>query len=225
MSVFVTGTDTDVGKTIVSATILAGYQSLGAAYWKPIATGGTEESDSRTILELAPPGTHVLPEVYSFRAPVSPHLAARLEERPIQRQVVLSAFQNNLDTDRPLVIEGIGGLLVPLNEDGWLLADLLSEVGLPVVLVASTRVGTINHTLLSLEAAHQRGLLMLGVVFNGPRNPSNLEAVERFGGVPVIGHLGQLERVDAQSVSRASESFDLGSRLLRALQGTETPNG
>lgn len=220
MSFIVTGTGTGVGKTIVSALILTRYGKRGQlAYWKPIATGSEEESDTRTVVRLAPRGVEVLPEVYSYGPPVSPHLAARLARRPIEPALVVEAFVAHAagSAERNLLVEGVGGLLVPLTDRGLLLADLLAELHLPLLVVASSQLGTINHTLLTLEAARARRLLVAGVVLSGPRNPENRAAIERFGKVEVLAEALPIPSVTRDGIARAARTFDRKGRIKELL--------
>lgn len=177
--VFVTGTDTGVGKTVVSAWLT---RSWDADYWKPVQSGTSDEWDSDAIDLLAPRAVRH-PSTYALAAPLSPHEAARLEG------VVIDLERFHLPaTRRPLVVEGAGGALVPLNDDA-LMVDLMVRLGLPVVVVARSSLGTINHTLLTLEALRARRLDVAGVVMNGPRDPANRAAIERFGRVRVLAEL------------------------------------
>jgi len=152
----------------------------------------------------------ILQESYLFEPPVSPHLAARLAGKRIDPEQVVQALKTYQQENdgRALVIEGIGGLLVPLTVEGYLLADLLEEMSLPCLLVASSTLGTINHTLLTLEAMRSRDLELVGVVLNGPRNRENRLAIEEFGCVQIIGEMEPIDPLSPQSVLRASRGFD-----------------
>lgn len=193
--VFVTGTDTDVGKTLVSA-ILA--KAWGGDYWKPYQTGiAVAAGDTETVAALlGPGGGHVLhPPACVLRAPLAPWAAARAEGVTLD----VSALRPPR-TAVPLVVEGAGGLYVPVDEH-CMMIDLAARLALPVVLVARSTLGTINHTLLSLRALRARGLPVLGVVMNGPPSPGNREALERFGPARVIAEIPPLARVDAAAVA------------------------
>jgi dethiobiotin synthase len=194
LRLFVTGTDTGVGKTLVSAVLLAG---LGGRYWKPVQSGEPADTDWVRQATGLPQG-HFAQETYRFRRALSPHAAAALEGV----EIALDAFQ--APAAEQLIIEGAGGVLVPLNHQ-HLMADLMAHLGLPVLLVARSGLGTINHTLLSLEALRNRGLEVLGVVVNGPKNPGNEEAIARFGQVPVLAALEPLARLDAAGLREAYE--------------------
>lgn len=201
--VFVTGTDTDAGKTVVSACLV---HRLGAAYWKPVQSGIDigPDGDSGTVAHLAnlPPDRLLRPR-HVYGAPLSPDQAARLEGQAIALDdFTLPACKY------PLVIEGAGGLLVPLNNQS-LMIDLIACLGLPVVLVARTGLGTINHSLLSLEALHRRGLAVAGVVFSGPPHPDNVDAVARFGGAPILGTVPRLDPLTPDAVAQAAATLTL----------------
>jgi len=185
MRLVVAGTDTDVGKTVVSALLVEG---LGARYWKPVQSGLEGGSDServRRLLDL--PAERLLPEAYRLSAPVSPHWAAERDG------LVLDPDRLALpEGEGPLVVECAGGLLVPLRRD-WLQIDQIQRWGLPVVLVARSGLGTLNHTLLSLEALRQRSITVLGLVLNGPLHPDNPRTLAELGGVPLLAELPPLE--------------------------------
>ncbi|HEV3220758.1 MAG TPA: dethiobiotin synthase [Candidatus Acidoferrales bacterium] len=186
---FITGTDTGVGKTVLSA-LLCG--ALDACYWKPIQTGTDEEMDSRTVADLAElPEARIIPEAYRFRQPVSPHLAARWAgERILLKNIEMP----EVAPGAALIVEGAGGVLVPLNEREFMV-DLMRDLKLPVLLAARSTLGTINHTLLSLAALGRAGLDVAGVVLIGERNADNREAIEEFGRVRVVGEIPPLEKL------------------------------
>lgn len=220
MSLIITGTDTGVGKTVASAVILARHgRRLPLAYWKPVASGTGEGLDSDFVRRAAGDRCDVLPERYAFAAPVSPHLAARLAGQQIDPEAILAALVEHglAARARSLVIEGIGGLLVPLTEGGYLFADLAREMSLPCVVVARSTLGTINHTLLTLEALRRRSLELAGVVLVGPPNAENRAAIERFGAARVIGEIPPLGRLGPAAIQRAARSFDRRGRLGRYL--------
>lgn len=213
MSLAVLGTGTEVGKTVVSALLAERYAELRPAYWKPVASGAREGRDTGTVRRLTDPAVEVLDETYLFDEPASPHLAARLEGRAIDTARLLDAYRRHAARRRPLVVEGIGGLLVPLDDLGTLAADFFVELGMPAVVVALSTLGTINHTLLTLEAMRSRGLRPAGVVLNGPPEPENRRAVERFGEIEVVGELPPLDPLDRPALARAALSFDVSERL------------
>jgi dethiobiotin synthetase len=187
---FVTGTDTNVGKTVLSALLVA---ALDAMYWKPIQTGAGESTD-RTFVRLwaAPQEEQLLPECYCFEPPVSPHAAAR--EAGV-RIALESVRLPAAPAGRPWVVEGAGGVMVPLNERDLML-DLIRHIALPVVVAARTSLGTINHTLLTLSALRSAQIEVRGVVLIGEENLENRCAIEHYGGGRVIGHIPFLEKIN-----------------------------
>lgn len=207
------GTDTDVGKTVVSALVV---QGLGAHYWKPIQSGlepdhpagATDSERLQRLLNL--PAERIVPEAYRLQAPVSPHWAAEQEGVVIDpaRLLTLPAVPG------PLVIEMAGGLMVPLRRD-WLQIDLLAAWGLPVVLVARTSLGTLNHTLLSLEALSRRGIPVQGVLLSGETHADNPRTISELAPVPLLGWLPRMEPVTAAELAQHWQSSDLAHGLLR----------
>ena len=253
MSLFVTGTDTGVGKTVVSALLLSRYAAeLELAYWKPVASGAggpQPERDSATIASLAAlvgVEVEIRLEMHLLRDPVSPHLAARREGVTIDIDEIARAWAGwqSVSPERGVVIEGAGGIMVPLNEKprlgkggaisgaggfagsplgaarsaaGELLIDLVALLELPVLLVARSTLGTINHTLLTLDALHRRGIPIAGVVFDGPADDDNRQAIESYGDVQVIAAVEPLELTPA-GFRTAAAAFDADGELRRSLQ-------
>jgi dethiobiotin synthase len=191
---FVTGTDTDVGKTVLSSLLCA---ALPAVYWKPIQTGAREGTDRQTIARLLGDGAGaVAPETYLFDDPVSPHLAAQSSGMEI---CIGKIAVPRLDSALPLVVEGAGGVMVPINRSQFM-TDLMLHLALPVVLAARSTLGTINHTLLSLQCLESAGIQTRGVVLIGPENPENRAAIEHYGRTRVIGHIPMLPEINKQSL-------------------------
>ena len=184
--VFITGTGTGIGKTMVAAWLVRSWQ---AEYWKPVHSGTAEGWDAEVIRRVAPAAA-IHPSRYALAAPLSPDQAAALEGVSIR----LDDFQLPA-TSRPLVVEGAGGVLVPLGRR-HLMIDLMRRLGLPVLLVASGGLGTINHSLLSLEALRRRRLNIAGVIISGMAEEANLKAIERLGRVRVVGRLPPLRDAD-----------------------------
>jgi len=195
MKIFVTGTDTGVGKTVVAACLARAWQ---AGYWKPVQTGMvTGDDDTNTVVTLAGvPTDRVFAPAHALQAPLSPHAAAELEGIRITVDAIVPP-----QTAHPLVVEGAGGLLVPLNDREFMI-DLMAKLALPILLVARSTLGTINHTLLSLAALRSRGLPVAGVVLNGPPNAGNRAAIERFGQVRVLAELPRVDPLDNAAVER-----------------------
>jgi dethiobiotin synthase len=185
--VFVTGTDTNVGKSWVAAWLV---RSWNAAYWKPVQSGTDEGWDAELVRQVAPKA-QIYASRYAMPEPLSPDQAAKRAGVKIKLSELALPNHNG-----PLVVEGAGGLLVPLNSRE-LMIDLIERLGLPVLLVARSGLGTINHTLLSLAALRQRGLKAAGVVMVGEPNPENRAAIERFGKTSVVAELPPLGDLDA----------------------------
>ncbi|MDF0488213.1 dethiobiotin synthase [Sphingomonas sp. H39-1-10] len=198
-TIIVTGTDTDAGKTVFAAGLAA---ALGAAYWKPVQAGLDDGTDAARVAALGV--TRVLPEAYRLNTPCSPHRAAEIDGVTID-----PARLTPPNVEGPLVIEGAGGVLVPVTRT-LLFADLFARWGHPVVLVARTALGTINHSLLSIEALCARGVPILGVAFNGDANEDSEATIAAIGGVKRLGRLPRLETLDAERLRAAfADNFRL----------------
>ena len=194
-TIVVTGTDTDVGKTVFAAA-LAG--ALGAHYWKPIQAGLDDGSDRERVARLSGlPGDKLLPEAYRLTTPCSPHRAAEIDSVVIDpERLTLPQLTN------PLVIEGAGGVLVPVTRT-LLFADLFARWHEPVVLVARTALGTINHSLLSIEALRARNVPILGVAFIGEPAEDSEATIAAIGEVRRLGRLPILPRLDHAHLAEA----------------------
>ena len=209
----VCGTDTDVGKTVVSALLV---QGLGARYWKPVQCGlDNSEGDRDRIqrwLRLGP--ERFLAEAYRLQAPVSPHWASQLESGdPLHPGPAIDPERLTLPAgSEPLVVETAGGLLVPLRLD-LLQIELLQRWQLPVLLVARSGLGTLNHTLLSLEALRLRQIPVLGVLLNGPPHANNLATLAQLAGVPLLGCLPPLSKLTPQTLDQQWQELDLSHKL------------
>jgi len=191
---FITGTDTGIGKTVVSALLCA---ALDAYYWKPIQTGTREGTDTRTVARIAErPKAKLLPEIYRFAPPVSPHLAAQKAGVQIHLDKIVLP---EIGVKENLIVEGAGGALVPVN-DTQLTTDLMKHLGLPVLLVTRTTLGTINHTLLSLAALRSARLNVRGVIMCGKPNADNRRAIEHYGHVKVVGVVPPLKKLDRNTL-------------------------
>ena len=199
----ITGTDTNIGKTVFSAALSGALQ---AHYWKPIQSGLEGETDSETVARLSGLPRHkILPEVYRLNAPLSPHRAAELDDVEISRKRLLQLPA----VEGGLVIEGAGGLMVPLTRD-WLTIDLFADWQLPVVLCARTSLGTINHSLLSIEALRLRDIYIVGVAFIGEANDDSERTICTMGGVRRLGRLPHLPDLNAAALADAfRENFNL----------------
>lgn len=197
----ITGTDTDIGKTVLAAGLA---QALGAYYWKPVQAGIDDGTDSEKVQSLGVPAGHILSEAYCLNTPCSPHQSAAIDGITIDpARLAPPAEPENL------VIEGAGGVLVPVTPN-LLFADLFAEWQLPVILVASTGLGTINHSLLSVEALRYRGVPIHGIAFTGEENVETQTTITRLGDVDELGRLPRLASLDAQNLRKAfSENFRL----------------
>lgn len=204
--VFITGTDTGIGKTITSAWLCKHWQ---ADYWKPVQSGLEGGTDSQRVANLS--GAVVHPETHFLSQPLSPHQAADIDGIKIQ----LSDFV--LPRAERLVVEGAGGCMVPLNWRDTML-DLMKHLGSCALLVARSGLGTINHTCLSLQALKAAGVPVLGVVMVGEQgrlsNAANREAIEHFGEVPVLAELPLFSETSPQALAE----FSMPERLARALE-------
>ena len=219
MSLFVVGTDTEIGKTVVSAAICAKLAADGVdvAYWKPVATGRRDGRDVDDVSRLT--SVPVLAEAYLMDDPLSPHLAARLEGRFVDPQSLTATYRRlrHEAEGRRLVIEGIGGIHVPLNDDGYLWSDWMVELALPAVVVARSGLGTINHSLMTLECLRRRRIEVLGVILNGPINVENRNAVGDFGQVEILGQVAPMDPLDADALAATALQLDPQGRLAAAL--------
>ena len=196
----VTGTDTGIGKTVFAAGLTGRLQ---AHYWKPIQSGLEEETDSETVARLS--GRPVLPEAYRLSVPASPHISAAAEG------VRIDDMSLALPKERPLVIEGAGGLMVPLNDRVTFL-DVFARWGLPVILVARTSLGTINHSLLSIAALRARDIPIGGILFSGDAHEENEAIIPRLSGVWSLGRLPRLDSLDPARLHLAMQAHvDIGA--------------
>ena len=193
--IVVTGTDTGIGKTVFAAA-LAG--ALDAFYWKPVQAGLEDETDRETVLRLSGLSEdRLLPEAYRLKTPASPHLAARIDGVVIDSDAL--ALPN---VNRPLVVEGAGGLMVPLTESLTYI-DVMARWRVPVVLCARTTLGTINHSLLSIEALRTRNVPLLGIAFIGDENAESETIISDLGKVRHLGRLPSLDPLSHQTLEAA----------------------
>lgn len=196
--IVVTGTDTGVGKTVASAALA---WRLGATYWKPVQAGREEaESDREAVARLA--GVDTLPEAYFLETPCSPHRAAEIDGVTIDPACLTPPAGR-------LVIEGAGGALVPVTRE-LLYADLFARWGLPVVIVARTALGTINHSLMTIEVLRARGVRVAGILFSGDEVPDSQATICAMGHVASLGRLPCLDPLTPDSLRAAAAQLDLG---------------
>jgi dethiobiotin synthetase len=199
--IVVTGTDTGIGKTVFSAGLA---DLLGGVYWKPVQSGLAEETDSQAVARLGRlPPERILREAYRLSEPLSPHRAAEIDGVAIDVGRLMPPA-----TERPLIIEGAGGLMVPLDRR-TLFIDVFERWGIPVVLCARTSLGTINHTLLSIEALRRRAIPLLGIAFIGGQMPDTERVIAEIGKVRVLGRLPHLDPLTPDALRSAiRSSFD-----------------
>lgn len=209
----ITGTDTDVGKTVVSAAIAASLP--GALYWKPVQAGRDPLTDSERVAQWgAVSAERILPEAYNLSTPASPHLAAFFDEVTIiPEHLYLPKVAG------PLIVEGAGGVLVPLSET-FLIVDMFAQWQAPVLLVARTGLGTINHSLLSIEALRTRNVPIAGIIFSGDAHAENERIVPRLGNVRSFGRVPHLDSITKASLVAATrEHVDIAG--LAQVMGVE----
>tara|TARA_Y100000589_G_scaffold291166_1_gene294430 strand:- start:35941 stop:36552 length:612 start_codon:yes stop_codon:yes gene_type:complete len=196
----VTGIGTDVGKTIVSA-ILA--EKLKADYWKPVQAGN-EQTDSNTVkLLISNAKTKIHPECYSLKTPASPHYAAQLEN------ILISPDDLKIpETDNHLIIEGAGGIMVPLNNEKTFL-DVFKQWNLPVILVSRHYLGSINHTLLSIDILKQVDIPIKGIIFVGEENKPTETVIENISGINILGRIDYFNELNAENIKKATDKITL----------------
>lgn len=194
---FITGIDTNVGKTVVSAILV---KAFNAHYWKPIQSGDLENTDSMKVQKLSQVSQNqILPETFKLQTPASPHYAAQVETIEIK----LSDFSIP-ETQENLIIEGAGGLMVPLNKEHMII-DLIKKLDLPAILVSRNYLGSINHTLLSISALKKYQIPIAGIIMVGDKNASSEEAIEHIGGVTILHHVPISYELNEAFVSEQAE--------------------
>ena len=195
---FVTGIGTEIGKTITSAILT---EQLKADYWKPIQSGDLHQSDTLKVKNLVSNSvTQFHPEAYRLTQPFSPHYSAKLDGVKINlADIRLPQTENNL------IVEGAGGLMVPLNQQD-LIIDLIKKLALEVVLVSKNYLGSINHTLLSVEALKNRNIPIKGIIFNGEVNDASESIIKKMTGLNVIAHIPVLTEINKEKVKDIAEN-------------------
>ena len=191
MSFFLTGTDTEVGKTVICAWLMVHYQYN---YWKPIQSG-MDSPDTKTIQKITGfDNSFFFPPAYELQQPLSPHESAKRDGIDIEL-TNLSLPQK----EGKIIVEGAGGILVPINEK-YFIVDIIKKLELPILLVARSGLGTINHTLLTVNELKKRNLPLRGIILNGEKNQSNKEAVEKYSGVSVVSELEPIKTLDKKTL-------------------------
>ena len=191
MSFFLTGTDTEVGKTVICAWLMVHYRYN---YWKPIQSG-MDSPDTKTIQKITGfDNSFFFPPAYELQRPLSPHESAKRDGIDIE----LTNFFLPKKEEK-IIVEGAGGILVPINEI-YFIVDIIKKLGLPILLVARSGLGTINHTLLTVNELKKRNLPLQGIILNGEKNQSNKEAVEKYSGVSVVSELEPIKTLDKKTL-------------------------
>lgn len=198
--IFVTGIGTDIGKTVVSAIIT---EALKADYWKPIQSGTFYSTDSEKVKTwISNTKTVIHPEAYSLKEHKSPHEAAKSEGITIDLDKV-----NIPKTDNTLVIEGAGGVMVPVNEKHFII-DIIKKFDAETVIVVQNYLGSINHSLLTIDALKQKGIKILGLVFNGSPHQQSEELIMNYSGLPCILRIVKEDKIDKNVVLKYANSFE-----------------
>lgn len=197
---FVTGIGTGIGKTIVSAILT---EKLQADYWKPVQSGDLDQSDTLKVKSLVSNQKTVFhPETYRLTQPFSPHKSARLDNVVLdEQQFILPA------TDNTLIVEGAGGLMVPLN-DHFLMIDLIKKLNAEVVLVSQNYLGSINHTLLSWKALVQENIPIAGLIFNGATDPDSESFILQYTKLKLLGCIPEMAEINPQAIKKAGETLN-----------------
>ena len=200
-SFFITGIGTGIGKTIVSAVLT---EKLRADYWKPVQSGDLDDTDTLKVKNLVSNELSVFhPETYRLTQPYSPHKSAAIDGISIKKEKFVAPKTNN-----NLIIEGAGGLMVPLN-DNFLMIDLIKQLNAAVILVSQNYLGSINHTLLSAAILKQYGINIAGIIFNGKTDIDSESYILQYSGIKLIGHLPEFGQVDKTAIIEAGRNINL----------------
>ena len=203
------GTDTDIGKTLISSFLVRGLNSF---YWKPIQSGIDLETDSQTVARLAKVKKEkIINEAYIFKEPVSPHWAAEIDQKVINFQLL-----NLPNVDGSLIVETAGGLMVPITRN-YLQIDQIKKWDIPVILVCKSGLGTLNHTLLSIEALKKRNIKILGLVINGEKHLDNPKTLTEFSKIPIITEFPCIQEIDSKHLDILWEELNIKNKLISLL--------
>ena len=203
------GTDTDIGKTLISSFFVRGLNSF---YWKPIQSGIQSETDSQAVARLAEvKKTKIINEAYIFREAVSPHWAAEMDQKIIKFQLL-----NLPHVDGSLIIETAGGLMVPITRN-FLQIDQIKKWNIPVILVCKSGLGTLNHTLLSIEALKKRNIKILGLVINGEKHLDNPKTLTEFSSIPIIAEFPFIQNIDSNNLDILWKELNIKNKLITLL--------
>ena len=203
------GTDTDIGKTLISSFFVRGLNSF---YWKPIQSGIESQTDSQTVETLSQVSKDkIIKEAYVFTKPLSPHWAAEKDQKTINFDKLKLPI-----VDGPLIVETAGGLMVPLTRN-FLQIDQIKKWNLPVILVCKSSLGTLNHTLLSIEALKRRNIDILGLVVNGEKHLDNPKTLIEFSGIPIITEFPEIKKIDSNNFDILWKELDIKNKLITLL--------
>jgi dethiobiotin synthetase len=198
--IFITGIGTNIGKTVVSAIVT---EYLNADYWKPIQSGDLMDSDTMKVKTLISNNKSVFhPEKYRLSQPLSPHAAAKRDGVAIKLEDFILP-----ETENHLVIEGVGGLMVPLNNE-MLIADLIQHLDVSVLLVSQNYLGSINHTLLTIQELKRRNITIIGIVINGESTPETEAFVMQYSNLPIIFRVENESSIDQNTVLKYAEKLN-----------------
>ena len=200
------GTDTDIGKTLISSFFVRGLNSF---YWKPIQSGIESETDSQAVVRLAKVNEEkILHEAYIFRKPVSPHWAAEIDQKIINLKLL-----DLPNVDGSLIVETAGGLMVPITRD-FLQIDQIKKWDIPVIVVCKSGLGTLNHTLLTIEALKRRNIKILGLVINGEKHLDNPKTLTQFSGLPIIAEFPYIHKIDSNYLDILWKQLNIKNKLI-----------
>lgn len=199
---FVTGIGTEIGKTISSAVLV---EKLNADYWKPIQAGDLDNSDSIKVQNLISNSISIFhPESYRLTQPFSPHYAAELDGIEIDlNKITIPETENNL------IIEGAGGLMVPINQKD-LMIDLIQKLGIEVILISKNYLGSINHTLLSIEALKNRNIPIKGIIFNGIKTEASESIILERTQLQFLGRIPEMENISKSTIKNCTDLIEIG---------------
>ncbi|KGG02595.1 Dethiobiotin synthetase [Prochlorococcus marinus str. MIT 9321] len=203
------GTDTDIGKTLISSFFVRGLNSF---YWKPIQSGIESQTDSQTVKKLTQAGKEkIIKEAYVFTKPLSPHWASEIDQKTINfDKLKLPKVQGSL------IVETAGGLMVPITRN-FLQIDQIKQWNLPIILVCKSSLGTLNHTLLSIEALNRRNIEILGLIVNGEKHLDNPKTLVDFSGIPLIAEFPYIKKMDSNNLDILWKELDIKNKLISLL--------
>ena len=203
------GTDTDIGKTLISSFFVRGLNSF---YWKPIQSGIESEIDSQAVARITKVNkAKIMKEAYIFTKPVSPHWAAEIDQKVINFQLL-----NLPNVDGSLIVETAGGLMVPITRN-YLQIDQIKKWDIPVILVCKSGLGTLNHTLLSIEALKKRNIKILGLVINGNKHLDNPKTLIEFTNLPIIAEFPYIDKIDSNNLDILWKELNIKNKLTTLL--------